>query len=98
MSWCVKPPVSPSSDSPGVGPAVERTSWFADEADQPKWRRTLPLSSMERLGKQQAVRQDNPERIPYDFSVKGSPNVKNIRAKHVCSDTDPHLVLAPGNS
>ena len=39
---------------------------------------------------------NNPVCIHYDFRWKISQH-ENIRARHVCSDRDPDLVLAPGD-
>lgn len=78
-------------------PLVElATSPATERADQPSGDSTLPLL---RLGSWESSKQydkNNPECIHYDFRWKVSQR-ENIRARHVYSDTDPDLVLAPSD-
>lgn len=89
-------PELPSSDSPGIGPAAERANSVAEQADQPSGERALPLLRLSGWESNKQYDKNNPEYIHYDFRWKVSQR-ENIRARHVCSDIDPDLVLAPSD-
>jgi len=79
-------PELPTSDSPRVGPA----------ADRPNGERALPLLRLSGWDSRKKYDKNNPECIYYDLRWKVSQR-ENIRARHVCLDTDPDLVLAPSD-
>jgi hypothetical protein len=56
----------------------------------------LPLLRLGAWKSDQQYDKNNPICIHYDFRWKVSHR-ENIRARHVCSDTDPDLVLAPSD-
>jgi hypothetical protein len=56
----------------------------------------LPLLRLSGWEPNKQYDKNNPECIHYDFRWKVSQR-ENIRARHVCSDTDPDLVLAPSD-
>jgi hypothetical protein len=85
-------PEVPASSSPRASqasPAVER-------ADQPSGEHTLPLLRLSGWKSDKHYDKNNPVCIHYDFRWKISQR-ENIRARHVCSDTGPDLVLAPSD-
>ncbi|KAK3897805.1 hypothetical protein C8A05DRAFT_47693 [Staphylotrichum tortipilum] len=93
----------PASDSPGVGPAAaganplaERADPPAEQPDQRTAESTLPLLRLSSWEPNKPYDKNNPECIHYDFRWKVS-QCENIRARHVCSDTDLDLVLAPSD-
>lgn len=90
-------------ESPRVGPAAEGASPYAERADPPaeqadqrSGESTLPLLRLSGWEPNKQYDKNNPECIHYDFRWKVSQR-ENIRARHVCSDTDPDLVLAPSD-
>ncbi|KAK4236845.1 hypothetical protein C8A03DRAFT_16546 [Achaetomium macrosporum] len=85
-----------TTDSPGIGPAAERASPVAEQAEQQNGERPLPLLRLSNWESNKQYDKNNPECIHYDFRWKVSQR-ENIRARHVCSDTDPDLVLAPSD-
>ncbi|KAK4148502.1 hypothetical protein C8A00DRAFT_47649 [Chaetomidium leptoderma] len=93
----------PASDGPRVGPAAEgasplaeRADLLAEQADQRTGESTLPLLRLSGWEPNKQYDKNNPECIHYDFRWKISQR-ENIRARHVCSDTDLDLVLAPSD-
>jgi hypothetical protein len=66
----------------------------AEQANQPSGERALPLFQLSGWESNKQYDKNNPECIHYDFRWKVIQR-ENIRARHVCSDTDPDLVLAP---
>jgi hypothetical protein len=81
-------------DSPRAGTAVE-ASQTADRVDQPA-EHTLPLLRLSGWEADRQYNKNNPVCIHYDFRGKISQR-ENIRARNVCSNTDPDLVLAPSD-
>ena len=79
-------------DSPRAGTATE-ASQTADRVDQPG-EHTLPLLRLSGWEADKQYDKNNPICIHYDFRWKISQR-ENIRSRHICSDTDPDLVLAP---
>ncbi len=69
---------------------------MAEQADQPSGERALPLLRLSGWDSNKQYDKNNPECIHYDFRWKVSQR-ENIRARHVCSDTDPDLILAPSD-
>ena len=93
----------PASDSPrvvpateGASPLAERADPLAEQPDQPSGESTLPLLRLSGWEPNKQYDKNNPECMHYDFRWKVSQR-ENIRARHVCSDTDPDLVLAPSD-
>jgi hypothetical protein len=82
-------PVASTSGSPRASPAPERV-------DQPSGEHALPLLRLSGWKSYKQYDKNNPVCIHYDFQWKISQR-ENIRARHVCSDTDPDLVLAPSD-
>ncbi|WQF77118.1 hypothetical protein CDEST_02132 [Colletotrichum destructivum] len=86
-----------TSDSTRVSPAAERASLVAEQAnDQSNDERALPLLRLSDWERTTQYDKNNPICIHYDFRWKVSQREK-IRARQVCSDTDPDLVLAPSD-
>ncbi|KFY26196.1 hypothetical protein V491_01425 [Pseudogymnoascus sp. VKM F-3775] len=81
-----------TSDSP----RANRASPAAEQVDQPSGEHALPLLRLSGWKSGKQYDKNNPVCIRYDFRWKISQR-ENIRARHVCSDTDPDLVLAPGD-
>jgi len=77
--------------SPGGGTVAERASLAPD---QPSGEYALLLLRLDAWKSDQHYDKNDPICIHYDFQWKVS-HCENIRARHVCSDTDPDLVLAP---
>ncbi|KAH8747628.1 hypothetical protein F5883DRAFT_437030 [Diaporthe sp. PMI_573] len=88
-----KTPEPLPSDSLGVNVAA---SPAAEQVDQPSGEHVLPLLRLSGWESNKQYDKDNPECIHYDFRWKVSQR-ENIRARHVCLDTDPDLVLAPSD-
>jgi hypothetical protein len=84
------------SDSPRVGTAAEQASQVAGRIDQPSIEHALPLLRLSGWESDKQYDKTNPVCIHYDFRWKTSQR-ENIRARHICSDTDPDLVLAPSD-
>jgi hypothetical protein len=82
--------------SPGDGAAAEQASPAPERVDQPSGEHALPLLRLGAWKSDQQYDKNNPICIHYDFRWKVS-HCENIRARHVCSDTDPDLVLAPSD-
>ncbi|WYZ38365.1 hypothetical protein EsH8_III_000279 [Colletotrichum jinshuiense] len=96
-------PELPTSDSPRDGLAAEqpnstaeRVDSIAEQIDQPSGDRALPLLRLSDWDRTKQYDKNNPECIHYDFRWKVSQR-ERIRARQVCSDTDPDLVLAPSD-
>ncbi|ELR06464.1 hypothetical protein VC83_03635 [Pseudogymnoascus destructans] len=85
----ISTPVASTSGSPRASPAAERV-------DQPSGERALPLLRLSGWKSDKQYDKNNPICIHYDFQWKISQR-ENIRARNVCSDTDPDLVLAPSD-
>ena len=86
-----------TSDSPRAGTAAEqRASQAAERVDRPSSEHALPLLRLSGWESDKQYDKNNPVCIHYDFRWKISQS-ENIRARHVCSDTDPDLVLAPSD-
>lgn len=92
-----------TSDSPRFSPAAEYSDPNArlptsavKHANQSSGDCALPLLHLSDWDSTKLYDKDNPECIHYDFRWKVSQREK-IRARRVCSDTDPNLVLAPSN-
>jgi hypothetical protein len=83
----------PISDSPRAGTAAEPASQAAKRVDEPGGEHALPLLRLSGWKVDKQYDKNNPICIHYDFRWKISHR-ENIRARHVCSDTDPDLVLA----
>jgi hypothetical protein len=75
---------------------ASQASPAAERADQPSGEQTLPLLRPSGWKSDKQCDKNKPVRIHYDFRWKISQR-ENIRARHVCSDTDPDLVLAPSD-
>src|SRR5277367_770599 len=69
-----------TSSSPRASPAAERV-------DQPSGEHALPLLRLSGWKSDKQYDKNNPVCIHYDFRWKVSQR-ENIRARHVCSDTD----------
>lgn len=82
--------------SPGGGTAAELASPAPERGDQPSGEHTLPLLRLGAWESDVQYDKNNPICIHYDFRWKISHR-ENIRARHVCSDTNPDLVLAPSD-
>jgi hypothetical protein len=82
----------PISDSPRAGTTAEP----AKRVDEPGGEHALPLLRLSGWKVDKQYDKNNPVCIHYDFRWKISHR-ENIRARHVCSDTDPDLVLAPSD-
>jgi hypothetical protein len=80
--------------SPGGGIAAERAGPAPDQTSGGE--HALPLLRLGAWRSDQKYNKNNPICIHYDFRWKVSHR-ENIRARHVCSDTDPDLVLAPSD-
>ncbi|KFY68606.1 hypothetical protein V496_00949 [Pseudogymnoascus sp. VKM F-4515 (FW-2607)] len=78
-----------TSDSPRASPAAE-------QVDQPSGEHALPLLRLSGWESDKQYDKNNPVCIHYDLRWKISQR-ENIRARRVCSDTDPDLVLAPSD-
>lgn len=85
-----------TSDSPRAGTAAEPASQAAERVDHPGGEHALPLLRLSGWKVDKQYDKNNPVCIQYDFRWKISQR-ENIRARHVCSDTDPDLVLAPSD-
>ncbi|KAH8749368.1 hypothetical protein F5883DRAFT_581376 [Diaporthe sp. PMI_573] len=92
-----------TSDSPRVIPAAKQSNLNAraaapavKHANQPSGDYALPLLCTSNWDSTKLYNKDNPECIHYEFRWKVSQREK-IRARQVCSDTDPNLVLAPSD-
>jgi hypothetical protein len=70
-----------------------QASLAVERADQPSGEHTLPLLRLSGWKSDKHYNKNNPVCIHYDFRWKISQR-ENIRARHVCSNTDPDLVLA----
>jgi hypothetical protein len=88
-----------TSDHPRAGAAAEQASPVAQPAsqaaervDEPGGDHVLPLLRLSGWNVDKQYNKNNPVCIHYDFRWKISQR-ENIRARHVCSDTDPDLVL-----
>jgi hypothetical protein len=84
------------SGSPRASPVAQRASPAAERVDQPSGEHALPLLRLSGWKSDMQYDKNNPVCIHYDFRWKISQR-ENIRARHVCSDTDPDLVLAPSD-
>lgn len=82
-------------DSPRAGTAAEQASQTTDRVDQPG-EHTLPLLRLSGWEADKQYDKNNPVYIHYDFRWKISQR-ENIRARNVCSNIDPDLVLAPSD-
>ena len=85
-----------TSGSPRASPAAEQASPAAERVDQPSGEHALPLLRLSGWESDKQYDKNNPVCIHYDFRWKISQR-ENIRARHVYSDTDPDLVLAPSD-
>jgi hypothetical protein len=92
-----------ASGSPRAGtaaeqasPVAQRANPAAERADQPSGEHTLPLLRLSVWKGDKHYDENNPVCIHYDFRWKISQH-ENIRARHVCSDADPDLVLTPSD-
>jgi hypothetical protein len=81
-------PEVPTSSSP----RASRAGPAAGRADPPSGKHVLPLLRLSGWKVDKQYDKNNPVCIYYDFRWKISQR-ENIRARHVCSDTDPDLVL-----
>ncbi len=75
---------------------LPKASQTAERVDQPGGEHALPLLRLSGWTSDKQYDKNNPVCIHYDFRWKISQR-ENIRARHVCSDTDPDLVLAPSD-
>jgi hypothetical protein len=87
---------SAAFNSPGDSTAAEQAGPAPDQVDQPSGGQALPLLRLGAWKSNQQCDKNNPTCIHYDFRWKVSHR-ENIRARHVCSDTEPDLVLAPSD-
>jgi hypothetical protein len=85
-----------TSSSPRASPVAQRASPVVERVDQPSGEHALPLLRLSGWKSDKQYDKNNPVCIHYDFRWKISQR-ENIRARHVCSDTDPDLVLAPSD-
>lgn len=92
-----------TSDRPKTGTAAERASPVAQPAsqatervDEPGGDHILPLLRLSGWNVNKHYNKNNPVYIHYNFRQKISQR-ENIRARYICSDTNPDLVLAPGD-
>jgi len=76
-----------------ASPVAQRASQAAERVDQPSGEHALPLLRLNGWKSDKQYDKNNPVCIYYDFRWKISQR-ENIGARHVCSDTDPNLVLA----
>jgi hypothetical protein len=83
-----------TSDSPRAGTAAEPASQAGERVDQTGSEHALPLLRLSGWEVDKQYDKNNPVCIYYDFRWKISQR-ENIRARHICSNTDPDLVLAP---
>jgi hypothetical protein len=83
-----------TSNSPRAGTAAEPASQAGGRVDQTGSELALPLLRLSGWEADKQYDKNNPICIHYDFRWKISQR-ENIRARHICSDTDPDLVLAP---
>ncbi|RDL36560.1 Uncharacterized protein BP5553_05912 [Venustampulla echinocandica] len=79
-----------------ASPVAQPASQAAERVDEPRGDHVLPLLRLSSWNVDKQYDKNNPVYIHYDFRWKISQR-ENIRARHVCSDTDPDLVLAPGD-
>jgi hypothetical protein len=86
----------PISNSPRAGIAAEPASQAAKRVDELGGEHALPLLQLSGWKVDKQYNKNNPIYIHYNFRWKISYR-ENIRARHVCSDTDPDLVLAPSD-
>lgn len=91
-----KTPKFPSSNSPKISPAAKQANLVAEQANQPSGERVLPLLRLSVWESNKQYDRNSPECIHYDFRWKASQR-ENTRARHVYSDADPDLVLAPSD-
>jgi len=94
-NWALDLEILPP-DSPRAGTAVEAASQAGERVDQTGSELALPLLRLSGWEADQQYDKNNPVYIHYDFRWKIS-QCENIRAKHICSNTDPNLVLAPSD-
>ena len=85
-----------TSNSPRAGTAAEPASQAGGRVDQTGSELALPLLRLSGWEADKQYDKNNPICIHYDFRWKISQR-ENIRARHICSDTDPDLVLAPSS-
>ena len=81
---------TPECSTSGASTAAEQASPAAERVDQPSGEHALPLLRLSGWESDKQYDRNNPIWIHYDFRWK-------IRARHVYSDTDPNLVLAPSD-
>ena len=84
--------VIPTSSSP----RARQASPAAERADPPSSTRAIPLLRLSGWRRDKQYDKNNPVCIHYDYRWKISQREK-IRARHVYSDTEPDLVLAPSD-
>ena len=82
-----------TSGSPAAGTVAEQASPAVDRAGQPSGKHALALLRLSSWRRDKQYDKNNPVCIHYDFKWKISQREK-IRARHVCLDIDPDLVLA----
>ncbi|KAI9762389.1 MAG: hypothetical protein M1840_001250 [Geoglossum simile] len=85
-----------TSNSPKAGTAAEPASQAGGRVDLTGSELALPLLRLSGWEEDKQYDKNNPVCIHYDFRWKISQR-ENIRARHVCSDIDPDLVLAPSD-
>jgi hypothetical protein len=83
-------------DSPRAATAAKPASQASERVNQTGGEHALPLLRLSSWEEEKQYNKNNPVCIHYDFRWKISQR-ENIRARHVCSDTDPDLVLAPSD-
>ena len=81
--------VNPTSD----GPSNCQAHPGAEPADQRSGGQALPLLRLSEWDSEKQYDKHNPVCIHYDFQWKISQREK-IRARRICSDTEPDLVLS----
>jgi hypothetical protein len=89
-------PECSASGSPRASTTAEQASPAAERVDQPSGEHALPLLRLSGWESEKQYDKNNHVCIHYDFRWKISQR-ENIRARHVYSDTDPNLVLAPSD-
>ena len=82
-----------TSDSPVNGTDAGPVRPASDQVDQPSGEQALPLLRLSGWDSEKQYDKYNPVCIHYDFQWKISQREK-IRARRICSDTEPDLVLS----
>jgi hypothetical protein len=79
-----------------AGTVAEPASQAAERIDEPGGEHALPLLRLSGWQVDRQYDKNHPICIHYDFRWKISQR-ENIRARHIYSDIDPDLVLAPSD-